>query len=98
MSMAPVAPMGWPRAMAPPFTLTFSGSTVVSRKNRSTTDGERLVDLEQVDVVEGHAGTSAMHSWNRRAGAVSMMSGSSPMLATADITMRARGREPVGRA
>src|SRR5690606_17807126 len=31
MSMAPVAPMGWPSAMAPPFTFTRSGSRPRSR-------------------------------------------------------------------
>ncbi len=33
---APVAPIGWPRAMAPPFTLSFSGSKRSSRSQAST--------------------------------------------------------------
>ena len=33
---APVAPMGWPRAMAPPLTLSFSGSKCSSRSQART--------------------------------------------------------------
>ena len=29
--MAPVAPTGWPRAMAPPYGLTLAGSSLASR-------------------------------------------------------------------
>ena len=35
---APVAPMGWPKATAPPFTLTFTGSSPSSRLIASDTD------------------------------------------------------------
>jgi hypothetical protein len=48
---APVAPMGWPSAQAPPFTLTRwrIEAEVVDRGHRH--DGKGLVDLVQVDVV-----------------------------------------------
>src|SRR5690606_7391288 len=39
-SMQPVAPSGWPRAMAPPFTLTFSCGTCRSLMKRSTTEAK----------------------------------------------------------
>src|SRR2546426_2763494 len=35
---APVAPMGWPEATAPPLTLTFTGSSPSSRLIASDTD------------------------------------------------------------
>ena len=56
MIMAPVAPSGWPIAMAPPLTLSFSSGMLMSFWNFSTTDGEGLVHLEQVDVVDRQAG------------------------------------------
>ena len=54
-SSEPVAPMGWPSAMAPPLTLIFSRSMSRSRMYFSGHDGEGLVDLEQVDVAQRHA-------------------------------------------
>ena len=53
---APLAPSGWPMAMAPPRTLTFSGSAFSSLMTASAWDGEGLVDLDQVDVCELQAG------------------------------------------
>ena len=52
---APEAPIGWPRAIAPPLTLTFSSSmpSIADRVERHR--GERLVDLPQVDVVDRQA-------------------------------------------
>ena len=47
---APDMPIGWPSAMAPPLTLTFSGSTPSSRVDDDADRGERLVDLDQVEV------------------------------------------------
>ena len=43
-------------AMAPPFTLTWSWSGLHSLLPRQHDRGERFVDLEQVEVVDGHAG------------------------------------------
>jgi uncharacterized protein len=52
---APVLPTGWPSAIAPPLTLTLSMSGSCSRAHEARR-GERLVDLEQVHVADGHAG------------------------------------------
>ena len=38
ISFAPVQPSGWPSAIAPPFTLSFSGSAPESRSHASGTD------------------------------------------------------------
>ena len=51
--IAPVAPSGWPSAIAPPLTLTFSCGTSSVLHELHDDGGEGLVDLEQVDVVEG---------------------------------------------
>ena len=45
-------PIGWPRAMAPPFTFTTSSVTPRSAIDASADRGEGLVDLEQVDVAD----------------------------------------------
>ena len=47
---APLAPIGWPSAVAPPWTLTHvvREAEVAHRDHRDA--GEGLVDLEQVDV------------------------------------------------
>ena len=50
---APDMPIGWPIAIAPPLTLTLSGPTPRSRMDWMRDRGERLVDLDQVQV--GHA-------------------------------------------
>ena len=51
-----MAPIGWPRAMAPPFTLTLLRSSFEVADELLGHDGEGLVDLEQVDVVDRQAG------------------------------------------
>ena len=56
---APVAPSGWPSAIAPPLTFTRSRSAPVSCCQARTHRGERLVDLDQVDVVQGEPGALA---------------------------------------
>ena len=53
--MAPVAPSGWPIAIAPPLTLTLFGVEVERLAKAQHDRGESLVDLEQVDVVDRHA-------------------------------------------
>ena len=53
---APVMPNGWPTAIAPPLTLSLSSSMPEVAGRRDHLRGERLVDLDQVDVVDGHAG------------------------------------------
>ena len=47
---APLAPMGWPRATAPPWTFIFSCGMLQFLHRRHRHHGKRLVDLEQVDV------------------------------------------------
>ena len=56
MMRAPVMPNGWPRAMAPPWTLSLSAGDAELPGRGDDLGGERLVDLDQVDVVDGHAG------------------------------------------
>ena len=47
---APLMPIGWPSAIAPPLTLTLSSSMPSSRLLAMPDRGERLVDLDQVEV------------------------------------------------
>ena len=47
---APDMPIGWPSAIAPPLTLTLSGSMPSSLVRGEPDRGERLVDLDQVEV------------------------------------------------
>ena len=54
-SRAPVMPNGWPTAIAPPLTLSRRGRCRVLVR-RHHLGGERLVDLDQVDVVDRHPG------------------------------------------
>ena len=56
MRNAPVPPSGWPRAMAPPLGLVFVevGAELLGPGQHDR--GERLVDLEHVDVVDRQAG------------------------------------------
>ena len=49
-------PSGWPSAIAPPLTLTRSGSMPSSRTTASALRRERLVQLDQVDVGDRDAG------------------------------------------
>ena len=50
MMRAPVAPIGWPSAQAPPCTFTRSCAMPRSRMAASVDAGKGLVDLEQVDI------------------------------------------------
>ena len=52
-SRAPDMPIGWPSAIAPPLTLTIAGSMPRSRGGLDAHRGERLVDLDQVEVGRG---------------------------------------------
>ena len=56
ISRAPEQPSGWPRAIAPPLTLTRSMSGWSSLLPGQHDRGERLVDLDQVDVVDRQPG------------------------------------------
>ena len=46
----PDMPTGWPSAIAPPLTLTLSSSRPSSRADGDADRGERLVELDQVEV------------------------------------------------
>ena len=48
---APLEPMGCPRAMAPPLTLTRSGSSSSPRMQAIDCDSERLVELDEIEVL-----------------------------------------------
>ena len=52
----PVAPTGWPSAIAPPFGLTLLAVEVEVLDHGERLGGERLVELDHVDVVERAAG------------------------------------------
>ena len=47
---APLAPRGWPIAIAPPRVLTFSSADPQELQDREHLDGERLVQLDAADV------------------------------------------------
>ena len=55
-SRVPVMPSGWPSAIAPPLTLTRSRSSPSSFSTDEILRRERLVDLDQIDVVQRQAG------------------------------------------
>ena len=95
MSIAPVAPIGWPSAIAPPLTLHLSQSAPVSLQELEHDGGERLVDLDQVDVVDRHAGLLRGNASAAGPGAVSMITGSVPATAVMhDARPRRRARAP----
>ena len=52
----PVEPTGWPSAIAPPFTFTRSRSGLCTWAQLTHDRGERLVDLEDVEVRHRHPG------------------------------------------
>ena len=54
MIRAPVMPNGWPRAIAPPNGLSCSSVDVELARQRDDLGRERLVDLDDVDVVDRH--------------------------------------------
>ena len=56
MSLAPVQPSGWPSAIAPPLTFSRSGSIGSSRRQAMHLRGERLVQLDEIDLVEREPG------------------------------------------
>ncbi len=56
MMRAPVIPNGWPRAIAPPFTFSFSIGIPRCLRRRDHLRRERLVDLDEVHVVDRHPG------------------------------------------
>ena len=55
ISPAPVAPSGWPCAIAPPHGLSFAASAPNSLLPRERHAGERLVHLDPVEILDRHA-------------------------------------------
>src|SRR6185437_13794776 len=86
--MAPVAPSGWPIAMAPPLTLSFSSGMFRSFWNFSTTDANAsLISTRSMSSRVRPARSSTLRVAG--VGPVSMMTGSAPLVAVA--TTRAGG-------
>ncbi len=65
---APLAPIGWPSATAPPFTLTRAGIDAELAHDGDRLHRERLVDLEEVDVLQRPADLrrDLAHGFDRR--------------------------------
>src|SRR5262249_5083279 len=92
--MAPVAPSGWPIAIAPPLTLTFLGSSLNACRKRSTSAAKAsLTSIRSMflSVILARLSTFSVTS----IGPVSISAGSEPMLAKARIL--ARGLSPAAR-
>ena len=81
---APVMPIGWPRAMAPPLTLVRSAVELELAVAGQDLGRERLVDLDHVDL--GRASSPARPAASAVAGTgpEPMTCGSTPALARAD--------------
>ena len=95
MSIGPVPPIGWPRAIAPPLTLSLSVSRPSSRIALSTTAAKAsLISHRSMSSTVMPAFCSAR--WAAGAGPVSMITGSEPTAAV--MRMRARGFRPLARA
>ena len=88
MMRAPVMPNGWPSGIAPPFTLSLSYVDAEGPGRRDDLRGERLVDLDEVDVVDRHPGAGAAPASDASIGPRPMISGSSPL--TPESTRSAR--------
>ena len=89
--IAPVAPSGWPIAIAPPLTLVISWSMPMSRMKRMATAAKAsLISHRSMSPTSRPALASALR--DAGAGPVSMIVGSAPD--TAVETMRARGVSP----
>src|SRR6267142_1858930 len=94
-SIAPVAPRGWPSAMAPPLTFTFSSGMPSSWATTSGTGAKAsLISKRSMPLTLRSACASALRVDGM--GPVSISTGSDP--ATAIETIRARGLSPRLRA
>ena len=75
--MPPVAPSGWPMAIAPPLTLTLSRSTSMSlTKRRTTAANASFISIRSMSSIVSPALASALREAG--AGPVSMIVGSAP--------------------
>src|SRR5262245_32160819 len=85
--MAPVAPSGWPIAIAPPFTLTFLSASLNACRKRSTTAANAsLTSIRSMSLrfILARLSTFSVTS----TGPVSISAGSEPILAKARILAR----------
>src|SRR5207248_1514484 len=90
-SIAPVAPSGWPIAIAPPLTLTFSSGRRRSLIHLSTTEAN--ASLSSHRSMSSGVSPAIFRTFSvAGVGPVSMMVGSEPTVAVA--TIRARGVSP----
>ena len=89
---APEQPSGWPSAMAPPSALTRSSSSLRRRITARACDGERLVELDRVEVADAPAGPGqGLLGGRHRAEAHEVRLAPRRV---AEVTMRARGVRP----
>ncbi len=76
-SLAPVAPSGWPRAIAPPLGLTLAGSALVSFSQAITTGANAsLISTVSMSSIDRPVFSSAY--WVAGIGPVNMNTGSAP--------------------
>ena len=88
MRIAPVAPSGWPSAMAPPSGLTLAGSSSSVVDHGQRLRGEGFVEFDPVEIVlvmPARCSARGIAS----IGPMPMISGGTP--ATAKLTKRASG-------
>ena len=97
-SRAPLAPSGWPSAIAPPFGLTCSASSGRPElpQHGQRLRGERLVQLDHVDVADAQARCGRAASAWPAPGRCPSLRGGTP--ATAPTVTRASGVQAVPRA
>src|SRR5882672_8725624 len=89
---APLAPMGWPRATAPPFTLTFSGLSLSWRVTAmAATAKASLSSTRSTSLLRSHPVFASSFS-TASTGAIMTHFGSTPL--TACATIRAMGCLP----
>ena len=76
--IAPVAPTGWPSAMAPPFGLTLRRIEAEPAADRQRLRGEGLVRLDHVEVLDRQAEPLAAACCTAGTGPMPMTSGRTP--------------------
>ena len=89
---APDAPIGWPMAIAPPFTFTRLVIEPKVLDDRTALRGKRLVALDQIEIAHGPARARCSARRVLGIGPVPISAGSTP--AVAKLAMRASGVSP----
>ena len=95
-SRAPLMPSGWPSAIAPPFTFTFSRSRPSSRIDGEALRRERLVELDEVELADTSTPVRSSSLRTAGIGPMPITRGSTP--ATALPTNAPSGSTPSSRA